>query len=420
MKSAEEQTIGLRNERKPCHFWVDNEVADCYQPIVGADAIWVYCRIARYANGAWIVSPRLRGTSDARVSLAEMAEWCGKSRATVWRSLQVLELVGLVNAEGGTKTKGRYALGDVKDLVLREGGAYDREMGSFQLPASRVAELKECVRALRLSWSAKSDTLTVVEAPEPADESVSVGNSSESNLFHHGAATVSPESKNLLSGETDSRVLDRKPQDLKKEPVPLARAKPEQKPDPRAASQAARKPPPSLRPEVKPGASPLRPVNEDICAEMGLAACFFQELGVPSDFAMRDLAAQAIRLQAPEWNGMRGSFERMLGAARKAKAAGETRWRFWLTDQGYLREENEGTGGRNGGTGKNRPSAAKQRVDGSRRALAEAAFKRGWFTADSVAGSGAEAVAEPGHGDVDRRVPDGLRASEPEILTPRG
>ena len=85
-----EQITGLRNERKASHFWVDNEVADCYQPIVGADAIWVYCRIARYANGAWIVSPRLRGTNDTRVGLREMAEWCGKSVDTVSRSLEVL------------------------------------------------------------------------------------------------------------------------------------------------------------------------------------------------------------------------------------------------------------------------------------------------------------------------------------------
>jgi len=146
----------LRNERKPCHFWVDNEVADCYQPIVGADAIWVYCRIARHANGAWIISPRLRGTSDTRVGLREMAEWCGKSADTVSRSLEVLELVGLITAEHGTRSKGRYALADVKDLVTREGGLYDREMGSFRLPDGRVDELKKQVRELRLKLALRA------------------------------------------------------------------------------------------------------------------------------------------------------------------------------------------------------------------------------------------------------------------------
>lgn len=153
---------GLRDVRKPCHFWVDNEVADCYQPIVGADAIWVYCRIARNAHGAWIVSPKRRD-GDTRVSLREMAEWCGKSVDTVWRCLQVLEHVGLLRAERGAKSSGRYALADVKDLVTSEGGLYDSGMGSFKLPAERVAELKRQVCELRLKLARKNSCqLTVI------------------------------------------------------------------------------------------------------------------------------------------------------------------------------------------------------------------------------------------------------------------
>jgi hypothetical protein len=167
---------GLRDVRKPCHFWIDNEVADCYQAIVGADAIWVYCRIARYAHGAWIVSPKVRG--DSRVSLREMAEWCGKSVDTVWRCLQVLELVGLLKTERGTKSKGRYALVDVKDLVVSDGGFYDRSLGSFQLPAKRVAELQQQVRELRLKLARKKASVSVAQSDSheepaifaPADE----------------------------------------------------------------------------------------------------------------------------------------------------------------------------------------------------------------------------------------------------------
>jgi hypothetical protein len=164
--SGIDKVSSLRNERKPCHFWVDNEVADCYQAIVGADAIWVYCRIARYANGAWIVSPRLRGTSDKRVGLREMAEWCGKSVDTVARSLEVLELVGLLRSErGGARSKGCYALADVKDLVIREGGQYDRETGSYKLPDERAAQLKDQVRDLRIKLARKAK-LTIVECEE--------------------------------------------------------------------------------------------------------------------------------------------------------------------------------------------------------------------------------------------------------------
>lgn len=166
---------GLRDERKPCHFWVDNEVADCYQPIVGADAIWVYCRIARNAHGAWIVSPK-RGDGDTRVSLREMAEWCGKSVDTVWRCLQVLEHVGLLRAERGAKSSGRYALADVKDLVTREGGAYDRMIGSFQLPPVRVAELKQQVKELRAKLARKTGCqFTVIRGQKSATPSSKIG-----------------------------------------------------------------------------------------------------------------------------------------------------------------------------------------------------------------------------------------------------
>jgi len=183
VNSENEQLTSLRNERKACHFWVDNEVADCYQPIVGADAIWVYCRIARNAHGAWIVSPKVRG-GDTRVSLREMAEWCGKSVDTVWRCLQVLEHVGLLQAVHGARSKGRYALADVKDLVTREGGTYNREIGSFQLPTKRVNELKQQVRELRLKLARKSGLqLAVVGGQKEAAASVAQSDSLGNGLF---------------------------------------------------------------------------------------------------------------------------------------------------------------------------------------------------------------------------------------------
>jgi cell division septum initiation protein DivIVA len=179
VNSGTEQLTSLRNERKPCHFWVDNEVADCYQPIVGADAIWVYCRIARNAHGAWIVSLKRRD-GDTRVSLREMAEWCGKSVDTVWRCMQVLEHVGLLQVVHGAKSSGRYALADVKDLVTREGAEYDRVMGSFQLPSARVAELKQQVKELRAKLARKDGARLAVIAGK---ESVAQSDRLEGQLF---------------------------------------------------------------------------------------------------------------------------------------------------------------------------------------------------------------------------------------------
>jgi hypothetical protein len=216
VNSGIEKVSSLRNERKPCHFWVDNEVADCYQAIVGADAIWVYCRIARYANGAWIVSPKLRGTSDARVGLREMAEWCGKSVDTVARSLEVLELVGLLRSErGGARSKGRYALADVKDLVIREGGQYDREIGGYRLPDERVAQLKEQVRAMRLKLARKSQ-LTIVECEEaelpPRGTTVAQSDRLEVEpadaLTAGSDSSVRPERQNCASGATAINLLE--------------------------------------------------------------------------------------------------------------------------------------------------------------------------------------------------------------------
>jgi len=85
--------------------------------------------------------------------------------------------------------------------------------------------------------------------------------------------------------------------------------------------------------------------------EMQAAAWLFDELGVPSDYQTRDLAAQGIRLQAREWGGISRAAERILETAKTAKGNGETRWRFWFQDGGYLgkntsRNEMKGEGNR--------------------------------------------------------------------------
>ena len=196
----EQGKIRLRDGRKPCHFWVDNEAVDCYQPIVGADAIWVYCRIARYAHGAWIVSPKQRGT-DARVGLREMAEWCGKSADTVWRCLQMLALVGLIHMERGTKSAGRYALVDVKELVLGEGGDYNRELGAFCLPDARVAELQKQIKELRARMARKN---TAAVTPSSVAQSDSTSGQLFSVPEDECDRSVAPERHNCRSRATAS------------------------------------------------------------------------------------------------------------------------------------------------------------------------------------------------------------------------
>jgi hypothetical protein len=85
---------------------------------------------------------------------------------------------------------------------------------------------------------------------------------------------------------------------------------------------------------------------------MQAAVWLFDELGAPADFGTRDLAAQVIRLQTREWGGIQQAAERILASAKAAKETGETRWRFWFSDGGYLSKNSNGNrmkGGSNHG-----------------------------------------------------------------------
>ena len=171
------------------------------------------------------------------------------------------------------------------------------------------------------------------------------------------------------------------------------------------------------------GARPmLVPVNPDAGEEIMAAVWLFEELAVPSDFGMRSLAAQAIRMQAREWGGVEAAAERILKAAKDAKANGETRWRFWLTDQGYL-DRNEGKPNQQGQrredtNGAHRPSVTKQRIDGNLAALATALKRRGIGGTGSADRADGTAVSESGSERFDGRIPGGFRAVVPELLAP--
>jgi hypothetical protein len=85
-----------------------------------------------------------------------------------------------------------------------------------------------------------------------------------------------------------------------------------------------------------PSSRAFAPVNADLGTEMRVAVWLLKELEAPSDFATCDLAAQAIRFQAREWGGTEQAATRILATAKEAKKNGETRWRFWFQDSGYL------------------------------------------------------------------------------------
>jgi hypothetical protein len=78
------------------------------------------------------------------------------------------------------------------------------------------------------------------------------------------------------------------------------------------------------------------PVNSD-GESMMAAGWLFEELMIPSDFGTRDLAAQAIRMEAKRMGGVEKAAKIILAAARYAQRSGETINRFWFSNQKYLR-----------------------------------------------------------------------------------
>jgi hypothetical protein len=78
------------------------------------------------------------------------------------------------------------------------------------------------------------------------------------------------------------------------------------------------------------------PVNSD-GESMMAAGWLFEELMIPSDFGTRDLAAQAIRMEAKRMGGVEKAAKIILAAARYAQRSGEKINRFWFQDQKYLR-----------------------------------------------------------------------------------
>ena len=139
--------LTLRSVRKPGHFWVDNEVLDCYLDVIGADACWVYCLLARCADGPKVV-----------IGLRELADMSGKSADTGRRMLAVLALVGLVDAAQTGNKRGEYSLCDVKELVMRHGGSYDRESACYRLPGRVSASLRSGVQELRVKLARKQSS----------------------------------------------------------------------------------------------------------------------------------------------------------------------------------------------------------------------------------------------------------------------
>lgn len=169
---------------------------------------------------------------------------------------------------------------------------------------------------------------------------------------------------------------------------------------------------PSRSPDTRTGTVTETKTEKPKAPEMQAAIRLMELLGLASaDYDLK-IVAQVIAFEAREAHTLPQEAAKFLRtAAKEAMNRGETVNTFWFKDRKFAHEVSNGSG-------KNNPSPAKQRLDGNRRALAEAAIKRGWYAPDGAVGTGAEALAEPGHGGVDGGISRRFREAGPEILGP--
>lgn len=138
-------TVKLRDTRKPGHCWQDNELYDCFQPVIGPLAVGVYARITRECFGATVT-----------VSLRELAELTGLSKSAVQRAMAVLELVGMVTARrGAAKRSPEYDLADLKELAIGYGSEFDAKRCSYVLREAARERLRAEVAALEKRMQGK-------------------------------------------------------------------------------------------------------------------------------------------------------------------------------------------------------------------------------------------------------------------------
>lgn len=119
--------------------WQDNELSCLFEPIIGPAASALYCHLTGKAY-------RDKVTYTLRSLAAEMKQ----SRTTVWRSLAVLNEIGMVRIRrGGGSQESECYLVNLKKLAVSLGASYDRRAASYVLTPSRSGELREQIKAMQ-------------------------------------------------------------------------------------------------------------------------------------------------------------------------------------------------------------------------------------------------------------------------------
>lgn len=124
--------IKLRDKRKPGHCWQDNELYDCFQPVIGPIAVGVYTRLTRECYGAAV-----------KISLRDLAALTGISKSAVGRAMSILESIGMVVIRrGAPKRVQEYDLADLKELAIHYGAIFDHKRSSYILSPESIVRLR--------------------------------------------------------------------------------------------------------------------------------------------------------------------------------------------------------------------------------------------------------------------------------------
>ena len=122
-------TFDVRSERRPGHFWADNEILDVYAAQIGIFGFAVYMAIVRFTDNHGV----------ARPSVATLAKRLAVSETTIRKAVDILVQADLLRIEPQTRERdghtsylsNRYIICSVpKDPgYLTTGGTSPREVG---------------------------------------------------------------------------------------------------------------------------------------------------------------------------------------------------------------------------------------------------------------------------------------------------
>ncbi len=174
-------------------FWLDNELVDLFQPLIGTHASAVYNALVRQYHAG----EPLKLTTRA---LAKAAKCSG---AMVSRAVELLQYVGMVGVRrGGGNQPNAYDLFDLKALARHLGATSNRSGTAYSFPAHVRTQLQNEIAALKSKQAGKHPVSSAESSSHPA--AVVVVSEDLLPCTSHGHAGASPEKRQCTTRETQN------------------------------------------------------------------------------------------------------------------------------------------------------------------------------------------------------------------------